>query len=384
MVKLVRLALTAAVLTAIAVRLRRRARMPEARPERPGPVPGRPTRADLARHPVRRTRRAWPALLGVGAMAAAVLVFATQVATPVGEEPEWWTTFRSTVRAEPDVREPDVREPDVREPGVGEQGGQEPGVRELVVHESEARESGARESGARESEAPELGARESGARESGAPESGAPEPVAATPPSTVPDPACRPERRPVAVRPIDPKVRRAVDRQWRRIEGWLKARAPRTYVTLGHPGRARTIAIAEAQTGLDFPDDLRASLLRHNGTGGFGLGPTAPSSGIREIRDLWRDLCRLDPADVGHEPREEWWNGRMIPFAYRADMGYGLIDSQVGDVGWDDLVAGRTFPAMPSYYALLRATADALEQDGQVGGWVPRVTRGTLRWTPQS
>lgn len=186
----------------------------------------------------------------------------------------------------------------------------------------------------------------------------------------------------MVVRPVDPKVKRAVDRQWRRIERWLETRAPRTHATLGRPGRARTIAIAEAQMGLDLPDDLRASLLRHNGTGAFGLGATAPSSSVRDIRDRWRELCRRDSADLRQGPLEDRWNGRMIPFAYRSDRGYGLIDSRTGGVGWDDLVTGRTSPAMPSYHALLRATADALERGGVVAGWTPRVTRGVLRWTP--
>ncbi|MEV0592598.1 SMI1/KNR4 family protein [Nonomuraea cavernae] len=330
MVKLVRLALTGAVLAAIAVRLSRRARLPER--ERPEQAPDRATRADLPRRPVGRTRRTWPALFGMGALAAAVLMFSTQVATP-GEQAKRapWSTLES-------APEPTS--------GSAPESAADPGAPQAVLSTPAATT------------------------------------PAATPSTSGPDPECAPGRRPVVVRPIDPKVKRAVDRQWRRIERWLETRAPRTHATLGGPGRARTIAIAEAQMGLDLPDDLRASLLRHNGTGAFGLGATAPSSSIRDIRDLWRDLCRPGSANLGHEPREEWWNGRMIPFAYRADRGYGLIDSRVGDVGWDDLVAGRTFPAMPSYYALLRATADALERGGEVAGWTPRVTRGVLRWTP--
>ncbi|MFC7587624.1 hypothetical protein ACFQYP_31040 [Nonomuraea antimicrobica] len=95
-------------------------------------------------------------------------------------------------------------------------------------------------------------------------------------PTRIPDPNCSPAPRPVTVRPIDPEVKRAVDRQWRRVERWLKANAPRTYRTLGAPGRAGTIAVAESQMGVDFPDDLRASLLRHNGSRGEGRSASRP------------------------------------------------------------------------------------------------------------
>ncbi|MFD2348759.1 hypothetical protein ACFSTC_04110 [Nonomuraea ferruginea] len=92
----------------------------------------------------------------------------------------------------------------------------------------------------------------------------------------VEDPAdadCRPGSATPRVRKPDPKVTRAVNRQWRRIETWLKANAPRSYRTLGKPAKAGTIAVAEAQMGLRFPDDLKASLLRHNG--------------VVPVRDTW-------------------------------------------------------------------------------------------------
>ncbi|MER6945542.1 SMI1/KNR4 family protein [Nonomuraea sp. NPDC000554] len=329
MLKLVRGALTAAVLTAIAVRLRRRARRAATEPEPHGPEPilGRPTRADPARAAVRGKARPTLALLGVGALVA--IVFGVFTLT--------WTPGR-----------------DREEDPIGQQ------ARDAVRRSAMAATSTA-----------------------------APPAVQWTPSPEVPDPNCRPERRPVAVRPLDPKVKRAVDRQWRRIERWLKSHAPRTYATLGRPGRARTIAVAESQMGVHFPDDLRASLLRHNGARAFGLAPWhagAGNLGIREIRDTWRHLCRSSPTDTGADPRVQEWNGRMIPFLsfqerQDGDMEYALVDSAVGDVGWDDTVSGMAFPRMPSYYALMRAVADALERGGPVCGARPLVEHGTLRWT---
>ncbi|MEU0571430.1 SMI1/KNR4 family protein [Nonomuraea sp. NPDC005983] len=331
MLKLVRGALTAAVLTAIAVRLRRRARRAateaEPRPHGPEPILGRPTRAERARYAVRGKSRPTPALLGVGALVAIVFGVFALTWTP-GHERE--------------------------EDPLGQQ------ARDAVRRSAAAATSTA-----------------------------TPPAVGWTPPPEVPDPNCRPERRPVAVRPLDPKVKRAVDRQWRRVERWLKSHAPRSYATLGRPGRARTIAVAESQMGVRFPDDLRASLLRHNGARAFGFAPWhdgAGNLGVREIRDTWRHLCRSFPTDTGPDPRGEAWNGRMIPFLsfqerQGEEMEYALIDSAVGDVGWDDTVSGMAFRRMPSYYALMRAVADALERGGPVCGARPLVEHGMLRWT---
>ncbi|WP_084965622.1 SMI1/KNR4 family protein [Thermoactinospora rubra] len=189
------------------------------------------------------------------------------------------------------------------------------------------------------------------------------------------DYSCTPERRPPTVRPLDPRVRRAVDRQWRRIERWLKANAPRTYATLGRPGRARTIAVAESQMGVDFPDDLRASLLRHNGATGFGLGVRgAVNLSIRQIRDLWRRECELATAYPG-AARD--WHGGMVPFVSMPDGGpegyrLGVIDPVRGVVG--------AAPSRPSYHHLLREVADALETGGDLDGARPVVVAGTLVW----
>lgn len=161
-------------------------------------------------------------------------------------------------------------------------------------------------------------------------------------PSAAPDP-CAPARRPLTIRPLNPSIRRAVNRQWHRIERWLQANAPKSSAALASPGRARTIAIAESQTGLDFPDDLRASLLRHNG--GFPL-PGGRTRSIREIRDEWRATCTS--------------NATTIPFA----------------TGQPPLTKDR------AYYTLLKTTADALEGTLEVDGYLPKTSQGHLTWHP--
>ncbi len=205
-----------------------------------------------------------------------------------------------------------------------------------------------------------------------------------------PDADCRPGRAEPRVRKLDAKVTRAVDRQWRRIEAWLKTNAPRSHRTLGKPGSAATIAVAEAQMGLRFPDDLRASLLRHDGAvmaqdaWGFGFLGNANLS-VREIRDTWRKLCGIDGDDQAPpDPRTEWWDGRMVPFGSDGSGNHLVIDSVRRDVGGTDHEGSMSFTPgderIRSYHALLKATADAMESGGSIGYWKPREVGGELDW----
>ncbi|MEV4108891.1 SMI1/KNR4 family protein [Nonomuraea sp. NPDC049695] len=321
MLKLVRLALTAVILTAIAVRLRRRAQMPDRQPPPPPPKPVRGTRMGLA----------WAAIAGIVALTLGAALIPTEAQEAAASEWRAYQAEQAAMTAELER----LPTPTARPSAMG-----------------------------------------------------TPSPIPTGPPVEIPDPNCSPAPRPVTVRPIDPEIRRAVNRQWRRIERWLRANAPRTYRTLAGPGRARTIAIAESQMGVDFPDDLRASLLRHNGSRGrsvFGFWfHGADTLGVREIRDTWRRLCSWERTDLGDDPATEYWNGRMIPFLYFAerdseDMAYAVVDSAGGAVGWDDTISGMA-PRLPSTYALLRAVADALEHGRAVDGWRPAVQRGVLRW----
>ncbi|MGV9382595.1 hypothetical protein ACWDRB_42745 [Nonomuraea sp. NPDC003707] len=305
MLKLVRLALTAAILTAIGVRLRRRARMPVKPPAPPAPQAVAHTRMDLA----------WVAIAGVVALALGAALI------PTG--PQAASEVRSAVYQ----------------------------IQQSV-----------------------MGVTMGADGKSPAP-TPTPTPVAPTPATTAPVPppgipaACMLSGQ-ATVRPISPRVRAAVNRQWRRIERWLREHAPRTYASLGAPGRAGTVALAEAQTGLEFPDDLRASLLRHNGMSGppgarFSFGEERVL-GVREIRDQWRESCaarvgRGDP--IGRLIRV----GTLIEVD--ADSGH-VVASMVGPE-----------PIWPSYHAMLRDMADALEKGRPMFGARATVKGGLLRWS---
>ncbi|MFG1962956.1 SMI1/KNR4 family protein [Nonomuraea sp. NPDC049028] len=208
-----------------------------------------------------------------------------------------------------------------------------------------------------------------------------------------PDADCRPVGTEPRVRKIDAKVERAVDRQWQRIEDWLKTNAPRSYRTLGKNGDAKTIAAAEAYMGIRFPDDLRASLLRHDGavylkdTWAFGLLGNSYSS-VQEMRVTWRRLCDIDGEEESDgefsDPRSEWWDGRMIPVGADGMGDHLVIDSARKDIGETDHEGSMGFTPggvrIRSFYALLKTTADAMEKGGSIGYWKPKVVDGELDW----
>ncbi len=200
------------------------------------------------------------------------------------------------------------------------------------------------------------------------------------------DADCAPQkRRPVVAAPAKKTVRQ-VNRQWRRIEKWLAANAPESYATLAGPATPKMIAKAEATMGLRFPDALRASLLRHNGTvsdetWGFGFMAEVLMT-ADGIATTWQELCESENVDYGD--RDDWWDGRMIPFSVNGGGDSLVIDSVVGDVGQTDHEGTMSFDwegvTIGSYLELLRLTADALEKGGQVGYWKPKAVGGEVEW----
>ncbi|MEV7802667.1 SMI1/KNR4 family protein [Microbispora sp. NPDC088329] len=195
----------------------------------------------------------------------------------------------------------------------------------------------------------------------------------AAPPEPAPSsaPACEVRKASTTpvVRPISRRVTTAVNRQWRRIERWLKTHAPRTYASLNGPASPRLVAKAEARLGTPIPDSLRASLLRHNGARGsaaFQLPPYHAIMGARGIVSSWPEACEM---------------GGGIPFAYSSDFGdYLVTNSATGGVGSADWETPYFEDEWSSYHALLKATADALAEGGPVGGSVPVVREGVLEW----
>nr|WP_152992459.1 SMI1/KNR4 family protein [Nonomuraea pusilla] len=193
---------------------------------------------------------------------------------------------------------------------------------------------------------------------------------------------CRPPRRPPVVRTPDPAVTRKVDAAWRRIERWLLRRAPRSHRTLRAPARPLDIARAEARMGLTFPDDLRASLLRHDGAG-IGPGPLWLYAPAKEIAAEWSLMCGLY-LDGTITPDVTWWHGRLIPYAPSNDGGHLFLDTGTGRTGEYYNETGLTLegdPVWPSYLAQLSDLATSLETGRPMRSWKPTVVKGELDWT---
>lgn len=196
---------------------------------------------------------------------------------------------------------------------------------------------------------------------------------------------CRPARRTPRIRPVDPQITAQVGAVWRRIERWLARRAPLTHKQLRPPASARDIAKAEAAMGLRFPDDLRASLLRHDGGGSWGFGP-APFYELMSARAAhadWKMLCGLVLDGAAGELDTSWWDGHLIPFADAHDGGNLFIDTRTGRTGEYFNETGLRLEGdvvWPSYLALLKATVNAMESGKPIRGWRPAVTKGRFEW----
>ncbi|MEU9832306.1 SMI1/KNR4 family protein [Streptosporangium sp. NPDC048047] len=196
---------------------------------------------------------------------------------------------------------------------------------------------------------------------------------------------CRPAQRRPVVRPVDPAISARVNATWRRIERWLAARAPVSRRSLYGPADPGRIARAEAAMGMRFPDDLRASLLRHDGArywGGFGPAPFYEFMSVKALRADWKMLC----GGILGGPEEMvgyWWDGHLLPFATAIDGGNLFIDTRTGKTGEYFNETGLQLDGdvvWPSYLALLRATASSLETGRPIRGWRPVVRKGELDW----
>ncbi|WP_143020456.1 hypothetical protein [Sinosporangium album] len=236
-------------------------------------------------------------------------------------------------------------------------------------------------------------------------------------------------------RPLSPAISRAVNRQWTRIEGWLRTNAPRSYASLRPPAKARTLAVAEAQMGLRLPDDLRASLLRHNGSAGpaaFGLGtagsgtgtpartPTSPpatgptsttgptksgtpgagltrgGTGIGRAENGTAGATGTPGAGAGtagglygvRDVRDTWRRtcSTYAPLGHRAVEWVRVAPSVVVDTATGRLAPTRLGAVEGlkgrTYYGLLRSVADALETGRPFDGHRPAAVDGVLRWVP--
>ncbi|MFH9736069.1 SMI1/KNR4 family protein [Streptomyces roseolus] len=179
-----------------------------------------------------------------------------------------------------------------------------------------------------------------------------------------------------------------VDAAWDRIDRWLLTHAPRTSAALAPPAPEEDIRAAERELGVVFPPDLRASLLRHDGT---RPGPEALRFdtddrllGLRDIVEATGFLRSIaeDP-DEEEDGAESYWAHGYVQFgSYEVTADGVAIDCDprrdtYGTIGRFFDETGTTFGRADSLGAYLTRLADRLEGTAHPG---PVVFAGRLIW----
>lgn len=182
-----------------------------------------------------------------------------------------------------------------------------------------------------------------------------------------------------------------IDDSWSRIERWLAGNAPLPLDTLNPP--ATRESLDELRRTLDFPlpDQLVASLLRHDGShedpagaGHFVLPGGYRLLSVAQIGQFWRRSTDI-LLDSRHRDMLTgvWWHRHWVPFAVSRPNDALVIDQRAGARhGWIGEHRGMDtyFESWESYSDMLADTVDGLENHLAVAGELPVVINGALAW----
>lgn len=190
----------------------------------------------------------------------------------------------------------------------------------------------------------------------------------------------------VGLTTLDGMTTHPVDAAWDRIERRLLTHAPRTFATLAPPAREEDIRATERELGLVFPPDLRASLLRHDGT---RRGPEAlrfdTGDRLLGLRDIVESttFLRAVAGDLDEDDAVGYWAHGYVQFgSYEVTSDGVAIDCDphrdtYGTIGRFFDETGTTFGRADSLGAYLTRLADGLESTAPAG---PVVFAGRLIW----
>jgi cell wall assembly regulator SMI1 len=142
---------------------------------------------------------------------------------------------------------------------------------------------------------------------------------------------------------------------WQRLDGLLEAHAPSLMNALQPPASPAAIEAAEVAVGVQFPDEVRAAYLRHDGTRDAGVHTYVPNNffppysqlaTLSELADKWQfwfesylesGLDKLPPTDrridactktMATQP--VWWDRKWIPIGVSNTASVVFVDLHPG------------------------------------------------------
>lgn len=174
----------------------------------------------------------------------------------------------------------------------------------------------------------------------------------------------------------------SINDQWERIETAFADSGIRH--ALNDPASPEAIDALEAELGLTLPDELRDSLLRHDGTtdGDWPYGALLGTDGIQAEAKVWRELVEDGTFDdaADHDAsngqgsvKPGWWNVGWIPLDADGGGNGSVVDTDPGENGVVGQVldmdheVGPSGPRFASVTEYLKDIADRIES-------------GALRW----
>lgn len=188
-----------------------------------------------------------------------------------------------------------------------------------------------------------------------------------------------------------------VDRSWDRIEAWLAANAPEAFASLRPPADPATISGAADRLGVVLPDDVRASLLRHDGVAEVHGKFTLAGNRLMPVeRLIERSLGMVQSMEgvIEHEGDDEagehyllsgyYWHRQYVLLTDSVTVDGLVVDCRPGDthgaIGDFFNGEGTGFGDWASFGDLLEQLADALEQGRAFDGEIPVAFGGRLAW----
>ncbi|WP_406450508.1 SMI1/KNR4 family protein [Streptomyces sp. NBC_00876] len=180
------------------------------------------------------------------------------------------------------------------------------------------------------------------------------------------------------------QVHEAVASVWEQIEKWYAEQDAAHFLL--PPATAEDIAAVESELGVPLPQEVKASLLRHNGSrdGGWPSGTLLSCTAIVEETGVWRDLLSDgsfdDVADFHSDDdgvqalKPGWWNLGWVSLDADGGGNGAVLDLSPGPGGKSgqiidmDHETGPTGPTAPDFTGYLNDRLEALEDCAVIDG----------------